>query len=185
MRKSLEHTPTLADSIVRNTSEKGSKQTTDGPMPDEKLHELCDKIYNQLLPLMAERVHQEKLQGSPRRRSPVSTTVFARLGEREKNVFTQLGEREKDVFSCLGPKSTSHRRQASAKRDASTGRATRDPDRRKREAKNLIRSYVTCSSERQREIKREWYVADRANRKKSTQDEETYLFESENDGGGY
>ncbi|GJX48552.1 hypothetical protein Tco_0273742 [Tanacetum coccineum] len=168
MSKSVEHAPTPADSVVQNTSEKGSKQITDGPMPDEKLHELCDKIYNQLLPLMAERVHQEKLQG-----------------EREKNVFTHLGEREKDVFSRLEPKSTSHRRQASAKRDASTGRATTDPDRRKREARNLVRSYATCSSERQREIKREWYAADRENRKKSTQDEETYLSESENDKGGY
>ncbi|GJZ77726.1 hypothetical protein Tco_0642398 [Tanacetum coccineum] len=31
-------------------------------MPDEELRELCDKHYNQLLPLMAKKVHQEKLQ---------------------------------------------------------------------------------------------------------------------------
>ncbi|GKB80900.1 DOG1-like protein 4 [Tanacetum coccineum] len=54
--------PTPADSVVRNTAGKGSKQTTDGPMPDEKLHEFYDKHYNQLLPLMAKKVHQEKLQ---------------------------------------------------------------------------------------------------------------------------
>ncbi|GJR80484.1 reverse transcriptase domain-containing protein [Tanacetum coccineum] len=81
-----------------------------------------------------------------------------------KNVFTRLGEREKDVFSHLGPENTSRRRHASAKRHASAGRTTRDPDRRKREARNLVRSYVTCSSKRQREIEREWDAADRANR---------------------
>nr|GEY68007.1 reverse transcriptase domain-containing protein [Tanacetum cinerariifolium] len=31
-------------------------------MPDEELREFCDKHYNQLLPLMAEKVHLEKLQ---------------------------------------------------------------------------------------------------------------------------
>ncbi|GKA35722.1 reverse transcriptase domain-containing protein [Tanacetum coccineum] len=45
--------------------EKGSKQTTDGPpgfMLDDKLRMFCDKHYNQLLPPMAEKVYQEKLQ---------------------------------------------------------------------------------------------------------------------------
>ncbi|GKD67646.1 hypothetical protein Tco_1321736 [Tanacetum coccineum] len=253
MSKSAEHAPTPADSVVRNTTGKWSKQIADGPMPDEKLREFCDKHYNQLLPLIAEKVHQEKLQGvqirltygessrrnsqtqekthlfesescdkkrrakkrrnpsrstmsrcsypsqspsvfsrlkhrepgSSHRRSPVSTTIFIRLGEREKNVFTQPGEREKGVFSRLGPENTSRQRHANARRDASAGRATRDPKHIKREARNLVQSYVTCSSERHREIKREWDAADWADRRKSTQNEERYLSESENDGGGH
>ncbi|GJS02241.1 reverse transcriptase domain-containing protein [Tanacetum coccineum] len=57
--------------------EKGSKQTTDGPpgfMLDDKLRMFCDKHYNQLLPPMAEKVHQEKLQ-----------RVQARLSESEND----------------------------------------------------------------------------------------------------
>ncbi|GKA63625.1 hypothetical protein Tco_0763231 [Tanacetum coccineum] len=249
MSKSAKLAPTPTDSVVRNTAGKGSKQTTDDPMPDEKLHEFCDKHYNQLLPLMAEKVHQEKLQvvqarltygessrrnsqtkektrlsesescdkkmrskkrrkpspstmsrgsypsqspsvfsmlkhgepDSPRRRSPI-TTVFTRLGDREKNVSTRLGERERGVFSRLRRESTSRHRQTSAKRDASV---VRDPNHRRREARNLVRSYVNCSSERQREIKREWDATDRANRRNPSQDEERYLSESENDGGGH
>ncbi|GKE23745.1 hypothetical protein Tco_1435257 [Tanacetum coccineum] len=118
---------------------------------------------------------------SPRRRSPI-TTVFTSLGDREKNVSTRLGERERGVFSRLGRESTSRHRQTSAKRDASD---VRDQNHRIREARNLVRSYVTCSSERQREIKREWDATDRANRRNPTQDEERYLSESENDGGGH
>ncbi|GJY93893.1 hypothetical protein Tco_0509675 [Tanacetum coccineum] len=37
----------------------------------------------------------------------MSTTVFTRLGEREKNVLTRLGEREKGVFTRLRPVNTS------------------------------------------------------------------------------
>nr|GEY10164.1 reverse transcriptase domain-containing protein [Tanacetum cinerariifolium] len=88
-----------------------------------------------------------------RRRCPMSTTIFTRLGEKEKNVLTRLGEREKGVSSRLCPENTSCRRHANARRDASAGRATRDPNHRKKEARNLVHNYVTCSSERQKEIK--------------------------------
>ncbi|GKE20757.1 hypothetical protein Tco_1432269, partial [Tanacetum coccineum] len=95
------------------------------------------------------------------------------------------GEREKDVFSRLGPENTSRHRHASARRHASAGRTIRNLNRRKREARNLVRSYVTCSSERHREIERERDTTDRANCRKSTQAEEEYLSESKNDEGGH
>nr|GEW45160.1 hypothetical protein [Tanacetum cinerariifolium] len=113
------------------------------------------------------------------RRSPVSTTMFTRLGERNKYVFTRLGDRKKDIHSRLGPEAVSCRRHANERISASTGRSVEDPSHRKKEARNLIRSYVTCSSERQREIEREWDALDRANRKQPTKIEETYLFERE------
>ncbi|GJV63375.1 hypothetical protein Tco_1474203 [Tanacetum coccineum] len=115
----------------------------------------------------------------------MSTTEFIRLCEKEKNVFTWLGEMEKDVFSRLGPENTPRHRHVSAKRHASIGRTARDPDLRKWEARNLVRSYVTCSSERQREIEREWDTADRANYMRPNQAEEEHLFKRENDRGGH
>nr|GEV99684.1 reverse transcriptase domain-containing protein [Tanacetum cinerariifolium] len=56
---------------------------------------------------------------SPRRRSPTSTTVFIRLGGRDKSVFTRLKERKKDVHSRLGPKIMSRHKHASDRRRTS------------------------------------------------------------------
>nr|GEU47233.1 retrovirus-related Pol polyprotein from transposon TNT 1-94 [Tanacetum cinerariifolium] len=89
------------------------------------------------------------------------------------------------VFSRLEPENTSRSGHMIARSDTSAGRDTKDPNRRKREARNLVRCYVTCSSERQKEIEREWDVADRAYHEKSTQNEVRYLYAGENDGGGY
>ncbi|GKD23787.1 hypothetical protein Tco_1225490 [Tanacetum coccineum] len=154
MSTSAERAPTPDDFVVQNTKGKGSKQTTVGPMPDEKLYEFCDKPYNQLLSLMAEK--PKCLLYAEARRTKLSPS-----------------------------KKLEHHRihKTRARRDVSAGRADRDSDRRKREERNLVRSYVTCFSKRQREIEREWDATDRANRKKPTRDEECYLYESENDGG--
>ncbi|GKA62355.1 hypothetical protein Tco_0761874 [Tanacetum coccineum] len=219
----------------------------------DKLREICEKHYDQILPIMAEKVHKEKLQNvqtqltygenwrqnsqtreetqlseskscdrqrrskkkrkpSPvtasrdtylsqgtsvfsklirekekpaRRRSPISATMFTKLGNRDKTVFTWLGERKKDVHSRLGPEVASRRRHANERRSASTGRSVEDPNHRKKEARNLIRSYVTCSSERQIEIEREWDAAVRANPRQSARAEETCLSENEHDRGGH
>nr|GEW81296.1 reverse transcriptase domain-containing protein [Tanacetum cinerariifolium] len=90
MSKSVNHVPTPNGYVVRNTAEKGSKQTLDGPpgfVPDVDLREFCDKHYDQLLPLMAEK-------------------------------------------------------------HARAWRTSRDPNRQRKKARSLIRSYVTCSSKR-------------------------------------
>lgn len=55
-------TPTQEQSTVRNTLEKEKSHAVNEPLSDVALREFCDKHYNQLLPLMAERVHQEKLR---------------------------------------------------------------------------------------------------------------------------
>ncbi|GJW77678.1 reverse transcriptase domain-containing protein, partial [Tanacetum coccineum] len=114
---------------------RGSKRTLDGPpgfMPKEMIREFCDKHYNQLLPLMAENFHQEKLKESFYRRkkskkrqksSPntksitslpsQSPSVFSRLRHEDSepshrenlagtDVFTRLGEKERNVFTGLG-----------------------------------------------------------------------------------
>nr|GEY67002.1 hypothetical protein [Tanacetum cinerariifolium] len=81
--------------------------------------------------------------------------------------------------------SMSRHRHASARRHASVKRASRDPDLRRKEARNLVRIYVACSSERQKEIKKEWDAADRANHRRPTLAREEFFSESENSGGGH
>ncbi|GKA97908.1 hypothetical protein Tco_0825802 [Tanacetum coccineum] len=65
MCKSAERAQTPTNSIVRNTADKGSKQATDSPfrfLLEDRLCEICDKHYNQLLPIMEKKVLQKKLQ---------------------------------------------------------------------------------------------------------------------------
>ncbi|GJW70041.1 hypothetical protein Tco_0126958 [Tanacetum coccineum] len=49
-------------SAVRNTGERNGPQGLEEPMSDEVLREVCDKIYHQLLPLIAEKMQKEKEQ---------------------------------------------------------------------------------------------------------------------------
>nr|GEV69643.1 reverse transcriptase domain-containing protein [Tanacetum cinerariifolium] len=57
--------PTPPTSVVRNTAGKGNEQilkNLKGPASDAALREYCDKYYHQLLPIIAEKVHKEKVQ---------------------------------------------------------------------------------------------------------------------------
>ncbi|GJW69498.1 hypothetical protein Tco_0126415 [Tanacetum coccineum] len=66
MSQPADQTQTPADSAVRNTVGKRSKQAPDsnpGYLPSDKLQKICEKHYNQILQIMAKKVHQEKLQG--------------------------------------------------------------------------------------------------------------------------
>ncbi|GJR44544.1 reverse transcriptase domain-containing protein [Tanacetum coccineum] len=56
-------TPSQPTSVVRNTVGRGKEPATQdrgGPASDAALREYCDKNYNQLLPIMAEKFNQEK-----------------------------------------------------------------------------------------------------------------------------
>ncbi|GJV93035.1 reverse transcriptase domain-containing protein [Tanacetum coccineum] len=56
---------TQPTSVVRNTLGKGNEQTLENPnrpVSDAALREYCDKHYHQLLPLIAEKIHQDKTQ---------------------------------------------------------------------------------------------------------------------------
>ncbi|GJZ43774.1 hypothetical protein Tco_0591029 [Tanacetum coccineum] len=66
MSRSADQAQTPANSAVRNTTGKGSKQAAEGDseyLPEDKLQEICEKHYNQILPIMTEKVHREKLHG--------------------------------------------------------------------------------------------------------------------------
>ncbi|GJV19087.1 hypothetical protein Tco_1368107 [Tanacetum coccineum] len=105
MSKSAERAQTPANSVVRNTAGKGSKQATEGPpgfLPEDRLREICEKHYNQILPIMAEKVHQEKLKGVQTRLS-YSESSRQKAQTKEK---TQLSESE----SCDRKRRTKKRR---------------------------------------------------------------------------
>ncbi|GKE13051.1 hypothetical protein Tco_1416602 [Tanacetum coccineum] len=57
-----QHTPIVPTSAVRNTGGRSGPQGLEDPTPDDVLRELCDKNYHQLLPLIAEKIQQEKEQ---------------------------------------------------------------------------------------------------------------------------
>ncbi|GJS47354.1 hypothetical protein Tco_0597475 [Tanacetum coccineum] len=87
------------------------------------------------------------------RRSPVSTTVFTRLGHRDKNVFTWLGERKKNVHSWIGSEVTLRRRHASERRSASLSKSVEDPGvpRKLLTTKKYIKDPVEIHHIKQRE----------------------------------
>nr|GEV47079.1 reverse transcriptase domain-containing protein [Tanacetum cinerariifolium] len=65
MSEQAELNLTPPTSVVRNTVGKSKEQTSknsDRPVSDATLREYCDKYYHQLLPIIAEKVHQEKVQ---------------------------------------------------------------------------------------------------------------------------
>nr|GEU44023.1 hypothetical protein [Tanacetum cinerariifolium] len=98
------------------------KDVERAPVSDEDLREYCDKNYHQILPIIAEKLHQEKAQQEklkavkarlkfeeassespeprcdhfkpPREKGPKRRTVFKRL---EQGVFHRLGDKEKNV----------------------------------------------------------------------------------------
>ncbi|GJS17819.1 reverse transcriptase domain-containing protein [Tanacetum coccineum] len=57
-----QYTPTISTSAVRNTGGRSGPQGLEEPTSDEVLRELCDKNYHQLLPLIAEKMQNEKEQ---------------------------------------------------------------------------------------------------------------------------
>ncbi|GJW73615.1 hypothetical protein Tco_0132985 [Tanacetum coccineum] len=200
---------TLANFAVQNTTDKGSKQTPDnnpGYLPADRLREICKKHYNQILPIMAEKVHQEKLQGVQTRLTygesshRNSQTQFSESEScdrkkrpkkrRQSPVTTSRGTRPSQtasVFSRLRHergKPTRQRSQYASKR-RSTSKSAETLSRRRKDARELIRGYVTCSSERQQEIKEEWDAADRASRRPYTRTKELYHSENNHDQGGH
>ncbi|GKD31756.1 hypothetical protein Tco_1242534 [Tanacetum coccineum] len=109
-------------SAIGNTL--GKEQVPQGlgrPTSDAALREYCDRNYHQLLPIIAEKVHQEKLGTPSRRKDPkkmlrsrrvrsVSRSPEPRRGRSEsprkkdserKTVFKRL---KKGVFHMLGDK---------------------------------------------------------------------------------
>ncbi|GJT39248.1 reverse transcriptase domain-containing protein [Tanacetum coccineum] len=95
--------PTTNTSAVRNTVGRGkekSQENPNEPASDAALREFCDKNYNQLLPILAEKMHQEKVQQEKLK------AVKARLNFEETSQYSESGapSRRRDVKKRLGPK---------------------------------------------------------------------------------
>ncbi|GKB23935.1 hypothetical protein Tco_0863336, partial [Tanacetum coccineum] len=118
-----------------------------------------------------------------RRRSLVSATVFPRLGPGDKNVFIRLGERNRGVHARLGPQDAPRHKCVS--RNRSTSRSAKTSRQKRKDDRELIKSYVTCPSKRQQEIEEEWNIADRASRRPYTLTKELYYLENDHDQGGH
>ncbi|GJW92400.1 reverse transcriptase domain-containing protein [Tanacetum coccineum] len=95
--------PTTNTSAVRNTMGRGkekSQENPNEPASDAALREFCDKNYNQLLPILAEKMHQEKVQQEKLK------AVKARLNFEEVSQYSESGvpSRRGDVKKRLRPK---------------------------------------------------------------------------------
>ncbi|GJT55173.1 reverse transcriptase domain-containing protein [Tanacetum coccineum] len=93
--------PTTPTSAVRNTARQGkeiSQGNLNGPASDAALREYCDKHYNQLLPILAEKMHQEKVQQEKLK------AVKARLNFEEVSQHSESGtpSRRRDLKKRLG-----------------------------------------------------------------------------------
>ncbi|GKA25796.1 reverse transcriptase domain-containing protein [Tanacetum coccineum] len=111
--------PSQPTSAMRNTVGRGKEPTPQdrgGPASDAALQEYCDKNYNQLLPIIAEKFNKEKERNkklkeehekrhrSRRSRSPKpSPNVFSRI-RRDQSILSNQNSREKEggVFKRLG-----------------------------------------------------------------------------------
>nr|GEX43897.1 reverse transcriptase domain-containing protein [Tanacetum cinerariifolium] len=117
--------PSQPTSVVRNTDGGGNEPVTQdrgGPASDVALREYCDKNYNQLLPIMAEKFNQEKEKNerlkelkarlnfegcSKTSRCSESKTMSTKEHDkrhrprRSRGIFKRLGSRGKSVSARL------------------------------------------------------------------------------------
>ncbi|GKD07256.1 hypothetical protein Tco_1186941 [Tanacetum coccineum] len=115
-------------SAVRNTLGKDQvPQNLGRPASDAALREYCDGNYHQLLPIIAEKVHQEKVQQEKLK------AIKARLNFEEASQHSESGtlSRRRDLKERLGPR---HTRSVSESLEPKRGRSEspreRDPKRK-------------------------------------------------------
>ncbi|GJS98231.1 hypothetical protein Tco_0819401, partial [Tanacetum coccineum] len=80
-------------------SERINKKSRKWPISDEALREYCDRNYHQILPIIAEKVHQEKAQHEKLKE------VKARLNfeETSRHSESRTPIRRRDLKERLGP----------------------------------------------------------------------------------
>nr|GEU94434.1 hypothetical protein [Tanacetum cinerariifolium] len=110
-------------SVVRNTlGREQAPQNLVRPVSDEDLREYCDKNYHQILPIIAEKLHQEKLKA-----------VKARLNIEEASQYSEseTPNRRRNLKERLGPRYARTRsRSPEPRRDRSKSPREKDPERR-------------------------------------------------------
>nr|GEY27707.1 reverse transcriptase domain-containing protein [Tanacetum cinerariifolium] len=119
-------------SAVRNTLGKEQDlQDLGRHASDAALREYCDKNYHQLLPIIAEKVHQEKVQQERLK------AVKARLNFEETSQYSELGtpSRRRDLKKRLGSR---HRRNKFKSPELRRGHSE-SPRRRDSERKTVFK----------------------------------------------
>ncbi|GKC28094.1 hypothetical protein Tco_1035388 [Tanacetum coccineum] len=115
-------------SAVRNTLGKEQvPQDLGSPASDVALREYCDKNYHQLLPIIAEKVHQEKVQQEKLK------AVNARINFKETSQHSESGtlRRRRDLKERLRPRHTcSMSGRPEPRRGRSESPRERDPKRK-------------------------------------------------------
>ncbi|GKD29719.1 hypothetical protein Tco_1240497 [Tanacetum coccineum] len=128
-----EQTPLSQPTLVfRNTLGKEQvPQDLGRPISDEALREYCDKNYHQILPIIAEKVHQEKVQQEKLK------AVKARLNFEETSRHSESGtlSRRRDLKERLGPR---HARSMSGSPEPRRGRS-KSPRERGPERKTVFK----------------------------------------------
>ncbi|GJY12625.1 hypothetical protein Tco_0381934 [Tanacetum coccineum] len=121
--------PTLNTSAVQNTVGREKEKSQENPnehASDASLREFCDKNYNQLLPILAEKMHQEKVQQEKLK------AVKARLNFEETSQYSESGapSRKRDVRKRLGQKDArSMSKSPKPRRDRSRSPRRKDTER--------------------------------------------------------
>ncbi|GKB93186.1 hypothetical protein Tco_0979323 [Tanacetum coccineum] len=122
--------PTAPTSVVRNRVGQGkemSQGNLNGPASNAALRGYCDKYYNQLLSILAEKIHQEKVQQEKLK------AVKARLNFEEVSQHSESGtpSRRRDLEKRLGSRRI---RNMSGSPEPRCGRSEsprkRDPERK-------------------------------------------------------
>ncbi|GJT78802.1 hypothetical protein Tco_1045527 [Tanacetum coccineum] len=110
MSKSAYQVQTPAKSAVQNTAGKGSKQAAEGDseyLLEDKLWEICKKHYHQILPIMMEKVHKEKLQEIEEEWYAADRANRMQLA-RIKEAYFSEDEDNQDGYWKYWPKTSSH-----------------------------------------------------------------------------
>ncbi|GKB63663.1 hypothetical protein Tco_0919849, partial [Tanacetum coccineum] len=90
-------------SVVRNTLEKKQvPQNLAGPISDEVLREYCDKNYHQILPIIAEKVHQEKMHQEKLR----AVKALLNFDVTSRHSVSGTPNRGRNLTKKLGPRYT-------------------------------------------------------------------------------
>nr|GEU32503.1 reverse transcriptase domain-containing protein [Tanacetum cinerariifolium] len=115
-------------SAVRNTlGREQAPQNLVRPVPDEDLREHCDKNYHQILPIIAEKLHQEKVQQEKLK------AVKARLNFEKASQYSESESpnRRRNLKERLGPRGALTRSiSPKQKRDRSKSPKEKGPERR-------------------------------------------------------
>ncbi|GJS68631.1 reverse transcriptase domain-containing protein [Tanacetum coccineum] len=120
--------PTTNTFAVRNTVGRG-KKSQENPnelASDAALREFCDKNYNQLLPILAEKMHQENVQQEKLK----AVKAYLNFEETPQHSESGAPSRRRDVRKRLGPKDVrSMSRSPEPRRDPSRSPRRKDPKR--------------------------------------------------------